>query len=69
MLMELQTLVENRSTLRDLKLLADDVDQWASVLAQSNPADGERTEEVLVGASECSIRVPVKDQGSKYSFS
>lgn len=42
MLIELQTLLVNRSILRKTKLLADDIDQWASVLSQSNPGNGKR---------------------------
>lgn len=40
MLIELQTLLVNRSILSKVQLLADDVDQWASVLSQSNPGNG-----------------------------
>uniref|UniRef100_A0A3Q3Q5W3 ABC transporter domain-containing protein n=1 Tax=Monopterus albus TaxID=43700 RepID=A0A3Q3Q5W3_MONAL len=36
-LIELQTLLVNGSILRKTQLLADDIDQWSSVLAQSNP--------------------------------
>ncbi|XP_044040431.1 phospholipid-transporting ATPase ABCA1-like isoform X2 [Siniperca chuatsi] len=38
MLIELQTLLVNRSILSKAQLLADDLNQWASVLSQSNPA-------------------------------
>uniref|UniRef100_A0A8D3AFE0 P-type phospholipid transporter n=1 Tax=Scophthalmus maximus TaxID=52904 RepID=A0A8D3AFE0_SCOMX len=41
MLIELQTLLVNRSILRKTKLLADDIDQWASVLSQSNPGNAQ----------------------------
>lgn len=42
MLIELQTLVVNRSILSKAQLLADDINQWTSVLSQSNPGDGKR---------------------------
>ncbi|XP_062240484.1 phospholipid-transporting ATPase ABCA1-like [Platichthys flesus] len=38
-LIELQSLVENGSILRKAQLLADDIDQWSSVLSQSNPGN------------------------------
>ncbi|KAM6959867.1 phospholipid-transporting ATPase ABCA1 [Tautogolabrus adspersus] len=37
MLIELQTLVVNRSILSKAQLLADDIEQWSSVLSQSDP--------------------------------
>lgn len=43
MLIELQTLLVNRSILSKAQLLADDIDQWTSVLSQSNPGNGKRT--------------------------
>ncbi|XP_045920999.1 phospholipid-transporting ATPase ABCA1-like isoform X1 [Micropterus dolomieu] len=39
MLIELQTLLVNRSILSKARLLADDLDQWASVLPQTNPGN------------------------------
>lgn len=42
MLIELQTLLVNRSILSKAQLLADDLDQWPSVLSQSNPGNGKR---------------------------
>lgn len=42
MLIELQTLLVNRSILSKARLLADDLDQWASVLPQTNPGNGNR---------------------------
>ncbi|KAM7366213.1 hypothetical protein PAMP_015672 [Pampus punctatissimus] len=41
MLIELQTLLVNRSILSKVQLLADDVNQWASVMSQSNPDNGQ----------------------------
>ncbi|XP_059210648.1 phospholipid-transporting ATPase ABCA1-like [Centropristis striata] len=41
MLIELQTLLVNRSILSKAQLLADDLEQWDSVLSQSNPADAQ----------------------------
>uniref|UniRef100_A0A4W6E1W5 P-type phospholipid transporter n=1 Tax=Lates calcarifer TaxID=8187 RepID=A0A4W6E1W5_LATCA len=38
-LIELQTLLVNRSILSKAKLLADDINQWASVLPQSTPVN------------------------------
>lgn len=43
MLIELQTLLADRSILNKARLLADDIDQWNSVL-QSNPGDGKEDE-------------------------
>ncbi|KAM4611576.1 phospholipid-transporting ATPase ABCA1 [Polymixia lowei] len=40
-LIELQTLLVNRSIITKIQWLADDVDQWTSVLSQSNPANGQ----------------------------
>ncbi|XP_019951227.2 phospholipid-transporting ATPase ABCA1 isoform X1 [Paralichthys olivaceus] len=40
-LIELQSLLENRSILRKAQLLADDIDQWSSVLSQSNPGNAQ----------------------------
>lgn len=40
-LIELQTLVKNRSIINDVQSLADGMDQLASVLSQPNPGDGE----------------------------
>ncbi|XP_047448746.1 phospholipid-transporting ATPase ABCA1-like isoform X2 [Mugil cephalus] len=37
-LIELQTLLVNKSILSKTRLLADDIDQWASVLSRSDPA-------------------------------
>lgn len=42
MLIELQTLLVNRSILSKAQLLADDLDQWDSVLSQSNLGNGKR---------------------------
>lgn len=42
MLIELQTLLVNRSLLSKAQLLADDLDQWTSLLSQSNPGNGKR---------------------------
>lgn len=42
MLIELQTLLVNKSILSKAQLLADDINQWTSVLSQSNPGDGKR---------------------------
>ncbi|XP_030287307.1 phospholipid-transporting ATPase ABCA1 isoform X1 [Sparus aurata] len=41
MLIELQTLLVNRSILSKVQVLADDMDQWNSVMSQSNPGDGQ----------------------------
>ncbi|XP_070711035.1 phospholipid-transporting ATPase ABCA1-like [Pempheris klunzingeri] len=41
MLIELQTLLVNRSLLSKTQLLADDIDQWASVMSQSNPGNAQ----------------------------
>ncbi|XP_058480898.1 phospholipid-transporting ATPase ABCA1-like isoform X2 [Solea solea] len=38
-LIELQNLLVNRSILTKTQLLADNIDQWASVLSQSNPSN------------------------------
>lgn len=43
MLIELQTLLADRSILNKARLLADDIDRWNSVL-QSNPGDGKEDE-------------------------
>ncbi|TNN85158.1 Retinal-specific ATP-binding cassette transporter [Liparis tanakae] len=43
MLIELQTTLVNRSILSNAQLLADDLDQWDSVLSQTNPEDGSFT--------------------------
>ncbi|XP_023276845.1 ATP-binding cassette sub-family A member 1-like isoform X1 [Seriola lalandi dorsalis] len=40
-LIELQTLLVNRSILSKAQLLADDINQWASVLSQSNPGNAQ----------------------------
>ncbi|GLD53697.1 ATP-binding cassette sub-family A member 1-like isoform X1, partial [Lates japonicus] len=40
-LIELQTLLVNRSILSKAKLLADDINQWVSVLPQSNPGNAQ----------------------------
>ncbi|XP_056156372.1 phospholipid-transporting ATPase ABCA1-like [Lampris incognitus] len=40
-LIELQILLVNRSILTKIQLLADDVDQWASLLSQSNPVNSQ----------------------------
>ncbi|XP_056298859.1 phospholipid-transporting ATPase ABCA1-like [Pseudoliparis swirei] len=41
MLIELQTVLVNRSILSNAQLLADDLDQWGSVLSQTNPGDAQ----------------------------
>ncbi|XP_042367934.1 phospholipid-transporting ATPase ABCA1-like [Plectropomus leopardus] len=41
MLIELQTLLVNRSILSKAQLLADDLNQWDSVLSQSNPGNAQ----------------------------
>ncbi|KAM7377381.1 hypothetical protein PAMA_013932 [Pampus argenteus] len=41
MLIELQTLLVNRSVLSKVQLLADDVNQWASVMSQSDLDNGQ----------------------------
>ncbi|XP_031707233.1 phospholipid-transporting ATPase ABCA1 isoform X1 [Anarrhichthys ocellatus] len=41
MLIELQTLLVNRSILSKAQLLADDLDQWDSALSQANPGDAQ----------------------------
>ncbi|XP_034412914.1 phospholipid-transporting ATPase ABCA1-like [Cyclopterus lumpus] len=41
MLIELQTLLVNRSILSNAQLLADDLDQWESILSQANPGDAQ----------------------------
>ncbi|KAF7655143.1 hypothetical protein LDENG_00060470, partial [Lucifuga dentata] len=40
-LIELQTLVVNRLFLSKIQLLVDDVDQWTSILSQSNPTNAQ----------------------------
>uniref|UniRef100_UPI003AADC61F phospholipid-transporting ATPase ABCA1-like n=1 Tax=Centroberyx gerrardi TaxID=166262 RepID=UPI003AADC61F len=40
-LIELQTLLVNRSILSKTQRLADDIDQWASILSLSNPVNGQ----------------------------
>lgn len=42
MLIELQTLLVNRSILSKAQVLADDIDQWNSIMSQSNPGNGKR---------------------------
>lgn len=42
MLIELQTLLVNRSILSKAQLLAADINQLTSVFSQSNPGDGKR---------------------------
>lgn len=42
MLVELQTLLDNRSVLSKAQSLADDVDQLTTLLSQSDPGYGER---------------------------
>lgn len=41
MLIELQTLLVNRSVLNKAQLVADDIEQWSSVLSQSNPGNAQ----------------------------
>ncbi|XP_069561182.1 phospholipid-transporting ATPase ABCA1 [Brachyistius frenatus] len=41
MLIELQTVLVNKSLLSKAKMLADDVDQWASIMSQSNPGNAQ----------------------------
>ncbi|XP_051285464.1 phospholipid-transporting ATPase ABCA1-like isoform X2 [Dicentrarchus labrax] len=41
MLIELQTLLVNGSILSKAQLLSDDINQWTSVLSQSNPGNGQ----------------------------
>ena len=43
MLVELQTLLVNRSILSKAQMLAGDLEQWDAVLSQSNPGNGKRT--------------------------
>lgn len=45
MLIELQTLLVDRSILSKAQQLADDIDQWNSFL-QYNPEDGKRTKQI-----------------------
>lgn len=47
MLIELQTLLVNRSILSKAQSLADDIDQLTTVLSQSNPGYGKRTWKTL----------------------
>lgn len=47
MLVELQTLVVNRSILSKALLLADDLEQWDSVLSQTNTAEGKNTKVLM----------------------
>lgn len=42
MLIELQTLLVNRSVLSKAQMLVDDLEQWDAVLSQSNPGNGKR---------------------------
>ncbi|CAJ1086292.1 LOW QUALITY PROTEIN: phospholipid-transporting ATPase ABCA1-like [Xyrichtys novacula] len=41
MLIELQTLVVDRSILSKAQLLADDIEQWSTILSQSNPGNAQ----------------------------
>lgn len=43
MLIELQSVLADRSVLSKMQLLADDVDQWTSVLSKAEPGKGNRT--------------------------
>lgn len=49
MLIELQTLLVDRSILNKAQRLADDIDQWNSLL-QYSPDDGERTTQISINS-------------------